>query len=44
MKLNEIPEEYIDRVVFACKVCRADHRSCTGSKNNCAYRGIGKEV
>ena len=44
MKLDEIPEEYKDRVEFACMVCREDHKSCTGSKNNCAWRGIGNEV
>lgn len=44
MKLDEIPIEYQDRVEFACMVCRADHKSRTGSKNNCAWRGIGKEV
>ncbi len=44
MKLDEIPVEYKDRVEFACLVCRADHKSKTGSKNNCAWRGIGNEV
>ena len=44
MKLDEIPEEYKDRVEFACKVCRADHRSKTGRKTNCAWRQIGNEV
>ena len=44
MKLDEIPVEYKDRVEFACRVCREDHRSCTGSKNNCAWRQIGNEV
>lgn len=44
MKLDEIPVEYKDRVEFACMVCRADHKSKTGSKNNCAWRDIGNGV
>lgn len=44
MKLDEIPEEFKDRVEFACRVCRSDHRSKTGSKSNCAWRGCGNVV
>lgn len=44
MKLDEIPIEYRDRVEFACRVCRADHKSKTGNNNNCAWRGCSNVV
>ena len=38
MKLDEIPEEFKDRVEFTCKVCRVYHESITGRKSGCAWK------
>jgi hypothetical protein len=44
MKLNEIPEEYRERVAFACRVCRIGYKTETCKTSNCAWRQIGGEV
>ena len=43
MKLDEIPEEYKDRVEFTCKACRIYHKSITGRKCDCAWKK-GNEI
>lgn len=44
MKLNEIPDEYKDKVAFACKSCRNRFKVETGKNSDCAWKVCGSEI
>ncbi len=44
MKIADIPQEFKDKVAFACKVCRAKFKSATGRATDCACRVCSKSV